>query len=117
MLKGKGIFSKTTAYLGLATGISRFRSGLFCNRNPREARVAHTSRLKGGPSILPRRQTPRQKPHPRDMSKTEDDQLEQLRSVLARAYEKPESLAFRFIHALNRMTAKKPVIECLHLEK
>jgi hypothetical protein len=51
----------------------------------------------------------------------DDEQLEQLRSVLAHAYEKRQSLAVRMIQALmaqmSAHTRKRPIIESLHIEK
>jgi hypothetical protein len=49
----------------------------------------------------------------------DDEQLERLRSVLARAYEKRQPFALRLIHAVkDRMSAhiqKKPIIVSLEL--
>ena len=51
----------------------------------------------------------------------DDEQLEQLRFVLARAYETRRPFVFRLIHAVKeRMGAhiqKKPIIESLQIEK
>jgi hypothetical protein len=51
----------------------------------------------------------------------DDEQLEQLRSVLARAYEKRQPLALRLIQEVkDRMSAhpqKKPIIVSLQIEK
>lgn len=51
----------------------------------------------------------------------DDEQLEQLRFVLARAYEKRQLFVFRLIHAVKeRMGAhiqKKPIIESLQTER
>lgn len=51
----------------------------------------------------------------------DDKQLEQLRSVLAHAYEKRQPLAVRMIQAMMaRMSAqnrRRPIIESLHIEE
>jgi hypothetical protein len=51
----------------------------------------------------------------------DDEQLEQLRSALARAYEKRQPFALRLIHAVReRMSAstqEKPIILTLQIEK
>ena len=51
----------------------------------------------------------------------DDEQLEQLRSALARAYEKHQPFALRLIHAIrDRMSAstqEKPIILTLQIEK
>jgi hypothetical protein len=51
----------------------------------------------------------------------DDEQLEQLRSVLAHVYEKRQPHALRIIHALMaRMSAqnrRRPIIESLHIEE
>jgi len=48
-----------------------------------------------------------------------DDQIEQLRSVLARAYEKREPIAFRLVKAVRNCigprTPRRPIIESLNI--
>ena len=48
-----------------------------------------------------------------------DDQIEQLRSVLARAYEKREPIAFRLVKAvrdyIGPRTPRRPIIESLNI--
>jgi hypothetical protein len=55
------------------------------------------------------------------VSVADDEQLEQLRFVLARAYEKRQLFVVRLIHAVKeRMGAhiqKKPIIESLQTER
>ena len=49
------------------------------------------------------------------------DEIDQLRSVLARAYEKPSPFALRFVEAvkdyMGTRTPRRPIIESLDIEK
>ena len=56
-----------------------------------------------------------------DESMTDDEKLELLRSVLARAYEKRQPFPLRLIHAvkdwMSARPQKKPIILSLQIEK
>lgn len=55
------------------------------------------------------------------LSVADDEQLERLRFVLARAYEKRQPIVFKLIHAVKERMGphvqKKPMIESLRIEK